>query len=154
MMTSALSAAAVSVRSDAGGCWNPRSAATARIALTMESSFRVGLFLSFGNGHFLDDDVLLGPVFVVGPAARGRAETADHPPALLARRMVALHPLDLLHHFLARDHLAEYRVVPVELRLAGEADEELGRRAVGIIGPGHRHRAEDVLHRRELRVQR
>src|SRR6188508_3466198 len=86
------------------------------------------LFLSFRYRDFLDDDFLIGPVLVVGPAARGRPAAPVRAVALLARAVVRLHPLDLLHHLFPGDHLAEDRVVAVQVPVAApEADEELAR---------------------------
>src|SRR6267142_549362 len=64
--------------------------------------------------------------------------------------LVAL--LDAVHVLHAGDDLAEDRVVAVEMRRGAVTDVELAAGRVGMLAPGHRHRAAHVLLLVELRL--
>src|SRR6185503_15380935 len=154
--TRVLSAARVSLRDLEAGSWAEanglaaRTTTASRAILVIDRSLLLGSL--FRQRDLLDDDVDPRAVLVVGPAAR-RGPRLEFLPALRAGRMVRRNLLDGPQHRLPRHHLAENRVLAVEGREPGEADEELGARAVGLVGPGHGERPDVVPVVVEFRLQ-
>src|SRR5512137_1827937 len=82
------------------------------------------------------------------PMRCSRSQPASWANILFRARAHAQDPValaDAVQHVLARDHLSEEGVLAVQVRLLGDADEELAVIGIHVIVAGHADRAAQVM---------